>query len=69
MKRSSYLQYDAEHQLSGKSVIVWGYDKKKRYVCRLEINGAGLALYTGSKGRTLVADVSWEKLVERLKKK
>ncbi len=66
MKRSSFLQYTAISELGVKPVRVWGYDKKGTFVCRVEINGAGMAVYTGKKGQKRVGDLSWEKLVERL---
>lgn len=69
MKRSSYLQYTAVQPLSVKPLRVWAYDKKGRFVCRVEVNGAGLAVYGGKKGTRRVADVTWEKLVDRLAKK
>ncbi len=52
----------------GPSLQVWGYDKKGKYVCRVEMNGAGLAVYSGTKGLRRIANVTWEQLVERLKK-
>jgi hypothetical protein len=68
MKRSSYLQYTAVQPLSVKPLRVWGYDRRGRFVCRVEVNGAGLAVYGGKKGTRRVADVTWEKLVARLRK-
>lgn len=52
-----------------KPLRVWAYDKKGRFVCRVEVNGPGLAVYGGKKGTRRVADVTWEKLVDRLAKK
>lgn len=46
--------------------MVWGYGRKKQFVCRLEVNAAGVAVYTGTKGKKKLANVSWEKFVERL---
>ncbi len=67
-RRTSYLEYNALHELGSRPpVVLWSYDKKKKYVCRLELNSAGIAVYTGPKGRSLVADLSWEKFVKRLK--
>jgi hypothetical protein len=37
MKRSSLLQYTAISELGVKPVRVWAYDKKGKFVCRLEI--------------------------------
>jgi hypothetical protein len=36
------------------------------FVCRVEINAAGLAVYGGTKGGKRIADVSWERLVHKL---
>ena len=66
MKRSSYLQYDAVSELGIRPLRVWGYDKRGKFVCRVEINGAGLAVYGGKKGKKRIGDMSWERLVERL---
>jgi len=35
----------------------------------VEVNGAGLAVYGGKKGKWRIADVSWERPVERLEKR
>lgn len=69
MKRSSYLKYDEIIGLGKRGLTVWGYDKTEKFVCRVEINATGLALYSGTKGKKRIANVSWEKLVERLSKK
>ena len=66
-KRTSYMQYKADVKLEIKPVCVWGYDRAGKFVCRIMINRAGLALYSGTKGTKQLADVTWEKLVERLK--
>ena len=66
MKRSSYLQYSAVSPLGVKPLRVWGYDKRGRFVCRVEVNGAGLAVYAGTKGLKRLGDMSWERLVKRL---
>jgi len=69
VKRSSFLKYDEYLELGVKPVRVWAYGKTGRFVCPVEINAAGVALYAGKKGRKRLADVSWERLVERLGKK
>jgi hypothetical protein len=56
-KRSSYLQFHQEFDLDRAGITVSGYDKRENFVCRLEINHSGVALYTGSTGRKRVADV------------
>jgi hypothetical protein len=45
---------------------VWCYGKNKKFVCRLEIAAAGMAVFTGTKGGKRVADLSWEHLIEEL---
>jgi hypothetical protein len=52
----------------GPTVDVRGYNYNKRgkFVCRVELNTAGLAVYTGTKGLKRIANVTCEKLVERL---
>lgn len=69
LKRFSSMQYRGYIALGmGPSVCVWGYGKKGKFVCRVELNSAGLAVFSGTKGRKKIANVTWEKLVERLTK-
>jgi len=68
MKRSSYLYYDSAIPLGKRGLDVYGYGRTGKFVCRVEINAAGMALYTGKKGRKLIINLSWEYLVKRLKK-
>lgn len=69
MKRSSYLKYDEIISLGKRGLTVWGYDKSEKFVCRVEINAAGLALFSGAKGRKRIANVSWERLVSEFSAK
>lgn len=64
-RRSSYLSVD-DLSLDVRPIVVWGYDKKEKFVCRLEINAAGIAIFTGKKGRKKLCDSSWERLVRKL---
>jgi hypothetical protein len=64
-KRSSYLSA-RDLRLGKREIKIWGYDKSERFVCRLEINAAGLAMFSGQKGGRKVCDLSWESLVEKL---
>ena len=66
MKQRSYLKYSAEVELGIKPVFVWGYGRSGRFVCRVEINSAGMAVYTGRKGTRRLGNMSWEGLVKRL---
>lgn len=64
-KRTSYLSLD-ELPLKKRPIVVWGYGRDKRFVCRLHINAAGVAAYSGSAGNKLLCDLSWERLVKKL---
>jgi hypothetical protein len=69
LKRSSSMRYQGFIELGmGPSVVIWGYGKKGKFACRVELNSAGLAVFSGTKGRKKVANVTWDKLVERLTK-
>jgi hypothetical protein len=65
-RRSSYLIHDEEIQLGVRGLTVWGYSQKRKFVCRLWVNSAGLAIYSGTKGKKRIANVTWEALVSRL---
>jgi hypothetical protein len=58
-RRSSYLSVPTL-PLRTAPVIVWGYDKSEKFVCRLHINAAGIAVFSGEKGGKKLCDVSWE---------
>jgi len=64
-KRSSYLSTN-ELQLGRAPIKIWGYDKSEDFVCRLEINAAGLAVFAGGRGGKKLGDFSWERLVKKL---
>jgi hypothetical protein len=66
MKRSSYLKYDETVELGKRGLTIWAYGKSRKFVCRLEINAAGIEVFSGTKGRRRIANASWERLVERL---
>ena len=66
MKRSSYLKYDEVIELGKRGLKIWAYGKTKRFVCRLEINATGVAVFSGGKGKKRIANVSWERFVEKL---
>lgn len=66
MKRRSVLRHDEFIELGKKGLKIWCYSPSNKFVCRIEINSAGLALYTGSKGGKKVANTSWEGLVKKL---
>lgn len=67
MKRSSYLRVDQIIPVDKAGLRVWGYGPKGRFVCRLEINAAGIEIFTGEKGGHRLAKANWERLIEKLK--
>jgi len=64
--RSSYLSA-RDIKLPIRPVKIWGYSKSQNFVCRLEINAAGIAVFTGEKGGRKLCNDSWERFVKRLK--
>jgi hypothetical protein len=66
MKRSSYLKYDEVVELGKRGLKIWAYGKTRRFVCRLEINATGVAVFSGVKGKKRIANMGWEGFVERL---
>jgi hypothetical protein len=66
MKRSSYLKHDEVVELGKRGLTIWAYGKTNRYVCRLEINAAGLGIYSGKKGGKRLVNSTWEHLVQKL---
>jgi hypothetical protein len=68
-KRSAYLEVPPIPLQRRRAIKVWGYDKKTDFVCRVEINAAGLEIYSGKKGGESLGNFSWKALVKTLKRK
>jgi hypothetical protein len=68
-KRMGYLKLHETVTMEKRGLTVWAYGKKNNYVGRIEISRAGLAAYTGTKGKKRIANLSWEQLFERLAEK
>lgn len=66
-RRSSYLIHDEEIQLGVRGLTVWGYSTKRKFVCRLWVNSAGVTVYSGTKGNKRIANLTWEGLVAKLR--
>ncbi len=64
MKRSSYLKYDETVELGKRGLTIWAYGRTGRYVCRVEINAAGIKVSSGKRGGKCLANVSWESFVK-----
>ena len=69
MKRTASFRFKSEVELGHAPIIVWGYGRSGKFVCRVEVNSAGLAVYSGGTGNKKLADASWEKLTKLLAKK
>ena len=65
-RRKSYISLPGNIELQRSAAVVWGYDKSDKFVCRLEISGAGVAVYAGEKGGKMLSNDTWEKLVKKL---
>jgi hypothetical protein len=69
LKRSSYLSIrDSVSLGKGDAVTIWGHDTEGRFVCRLELSNAGVAVYSGAKGQKRLCNLTWEGLVDTLSK-
>jgi hypothetical protein len=68
-KRTGYFRVSKSDLAVKVGIEVWAYDKNDDFVGRLEINRAGLEAFVGPKGRTSIADLSWEKVFARLAQK
>lgn len=65
-RSSSYMRYNQSIELKVKPVFIWAYDGDGKFVARIGINGAGLSIYGGAKGKKFVCDASWETLLKKL---
>ena len=69
-RRSSYLRHHIEDlELGTRGLTIWAYSGNARFICRLWVNSAGVAVYSGRTGKKRLANVTWERLVEKLAKK
>lgn len=67
-RQSSYLQYSAYIPLEIKPLVVWGHGEDDKFVCRVEINRAGIAVYSGKTGTKRLGNMDWKGLVKRLER-
>jgi hypothetical protein len=65
-KRSADLSLRTVPLGPGYAVVIRGYDPEGKFVCRLTISSAGLAVASGDKGNKHLCNVTWERLVEIL---
>lgn len=55
-----------QYELGVKPIRFWAYDKRGKFVCRVELNSAGVAVFSGVKGKRRIADMGWETLCANL---
>jgi hypothetical protein len=67
-KSKGYLQVHETVELTLRGLTVWAYSKRGKFLGRVEVNRAGLAVSVGKKGNRSLGNMSWEKLFERLAK-
>lgn len=67
-KSRSYLKLAETIELTQRGLTVWAYTKRGRYLGRVEINNAGLAAFTGKKGKKKLGNMSWQTFFERLRR-
>jgi hypothetical protein len=67
-KSKGYLQLHETVELTFRGITVWAYTKRGKYLGRVELNRAGLAVATGKKGTKRLGNLSWEKLFEQMQK-
>jgi hypothetical protein len=68
LKRASYLQMRDRVSLGkGSAVTIWGYDPDGKFVCRLEVSNAGVAVHSGTKGGKCLCNLTWEGLKDKLR--
>lgn len=65
-KRTGYLRLHEEIELTKVGLTVWAYNKRGSHLGRIEINRAGVAVYTGPTGRQLLGDMKWEQFFEEV---
>ena len=65
-RSSSLFMRDQVYLGKGRAVTIRGYDTDGKFVCRLEISSAGLAVIAGGKGGKTLCNLTWERLVAKL---
>jgi hypothetical protein len=65
-RRSAEVQFQEKIELGQSGLSCRGYGKNGRFVCRLDINAAGVDVYAGPTGKRKIISLSWEKFVKHL---
>jgi hypothetical protein len=67
-KKKGYLIIYEEIELTQRGLTVRAYNKRNKFLGRVDINRAGLKAYVGKKANKVLGNMSWEQLFERLDK-
>ncbi len=67
-KHLGYLKLHEVISLSRRGLTVWAYNKRGKYLGRVEVSHAGLAAYTGRKGGKRLVNMVWERFFDWLRK-
>jgi hypothetical protein len=67
-KKKGYLILHEEIELTQRGLTVRAYNKRDKFLGRVDINRAGLKAYVGKKANKVLGNMSWEQLFERLDK-
>ncbi len=57
------MRLHEEVALTRTGLTIWAYSGRGKYLGRVEINRAGLAAYTGRKGKKLLGNMRWERSI------
>jgi hypothetical protein len=68
-RRSCLITLPERMTVQREPVKIWARAGSGKFVCRLEISNAGIAIYGGDLGRTKLGDATWEELVKLLQAK
>jgi hypothetical protein len=67
-QKMGYLILHEEIELTQRGLTVRAYNKRDKFLGRVDINRAGLKAYVGKKANKVLGNMSWEQLFERLDK-
>ena len=62
-RRSTSLNFPNGIELGLTPLVIRGYNTDGEFVCRLEVNSAGVKVHGGANGQKFLCNVTWEGLV------
>ena len=66
LRRHATVEVLKPIKLARAPITVRGFDTSGKFVCRLEINGAGVDVFAGEKGGKLICRLNWEGFLDAL---